>query len=131
MSFTYGSSTSALDQVRLMIFDTDSADALFSDEEINSQLSLLANDPVQVAIRLCQALASKFSRRAISKSAGKYSEDLTRIAEQYRAQAKMLQEQGGEPADSVAEQTFGDPGSAFTSDGENEFINRNYLRGED
>lgn len=131
MSFSYGSTSSALDQVRLLIFDTDSTDPLFSDEEINAQLSLLSNDPVQVAIRLCLSLAAKFSRKAVMKSAGKYSEDLTRIAQNYRDQAKMLEQMGSEPFDTVVEQTFGNVSNPWLSEGEREYIDRSFLRDGD
>lgn len=128
MSWTYGSSTSLLDQVRRKTGDTDTTDQLFSDEEVNAELSITGNDPNQAAINLLMSLAAKYSRKAISRSAGKYSEDLSRRAADLRAQAQALQEMGSEPADEVAEQTFGDPQRPWEGSQEKDLVNRQDLR---
>lgn len=121
MSFSYGSSTSNLDQVRRWIWDTDVTTQLVSDEEINSELSINSNDVRKVAANLSIMLASKFARRAISKKASKYSEDLKAISKEYREQAKIILEGGVEPWDETAEQTF-------SPKDEKIFTNKEFLR---
>lgn len=63
MTFTYSSSslTTALARVRLEIGDTDSATALFTDEEINSKLDG-ESDELLAAASLCDILATRFAR---------------------------------------------------------------------
>lgn len=128
MSFSYSSSASNLDQVRRLIWDVDSTCQIVSDEEINAELSLNSNDPIQTAKKFCIMLASKFSRRAVSKTAGKYSEDLRAIAAEYRKQAEMIQEMGAEPWDEVAEQTFGSVVHPWDGWQERQYVWRDAIR---
>lgn len=48
--------------MRLEIGDTDSTDALFTDEEINYKLTANADSIVPTVIELCDILAVRFSR---------------------------------------------------------------------
>lgn len=128
MSWSYSSSASNLDQVRRLIWDVDTTMQLLSDEEINAELSLNSSDPIQTAKKICIMLAAKFSRKAVSKSAGKYSEDLRSIASEYRKQADMLQEMGAEPWDEIAEQTFGPLDFPWQGWQEKEYVLRDMVR---
>lgn len=129
MSWSYGSSTSNLDRVRRAVGDTDTTDQQFSDEEINAELSVTGNDIQKTAYNLLMSLAAKLSRKAVSKTAGKYSEDLKSRAAEVRKQAEMLLQQG-EPHEAIAEQTFGDPSDPYSGSGEKEFLEREGLRGQ-
>lgn len=128
MSWTYSSSTSNLDRVRRAIGDTDTSDQQFSDEEVNAELSTTGGDVQMSSYNLLMSLAAKLSRRATSKTAGKYSEDLSKRAGELRAQAKMILE-NGEPHDAIAEQTFGDPTDPYSGSQEKEFLDRESQRG--
>lgn len=129
MTWSYSSSTSNLDQVRLKIGDTISTDQIFSDEEINAQLSLTGNDPVQSAYNLLMSLAAQYARKSWNKSAGKYSEDLSKRAADLRAQAKaLLDGEASIPAEEVAEQTFGDPQYPWDGSQEKDYEHRDDLR---
>lgn len=64
MTFTYSSTsvTTALAKCRLEIGDTDSASALFTDEELDVYLDARADNVLQAAADACDALATRFSR---------------------------------------------------------------------
>lgn len=130
MSWSYGDSTSLLDQVRRLIGDTDTTDQLVTDEAINSELALNSNDPIQTAKKMCLQLAARFSRKAIQRSAGKYSEDYRQVAQAFRDLAKSIEEMASEPTESVAEQTFGDPQRPWDGSQEKDYVNRDALRND-
>ena len=56
--------SSAKDQTRYLIGDTDSTDPLLNDTEIAWVLSQYNNTPINAAIRCCESIISKFSRMA-------------------------------------------------------------------
>jgi len=64
MTFTYSTAalTTPLAKVRLEIGDTDSAAALFADEEIAVKLSARADSILLTAADLCDILARRFAR---------------------------------------------------------------------
>jgi hypothetical protein len=99
--------TTSIGQVRLLIRDTDSSNALFSDEEITALLNLYDNDVKIAAANALLAISHSKALLAKYKSAGKYAEDTRSIAKELREGAKMLLELGQVPWDTVAEQTFG------------------------
>jgi hypothetical protein len=70
MTFTYSGdpSTSIRNYVRFLIHDTDSTDALFSDEELNYVISEWGNDPYKSARECAEILIARFSRLADSSS---------------------------------------------------------------
>jgi hypothetical protein len=70
MTFTYSGdpSTSTRNYVRFLIHDTDSTDALFSDEELNYVISEWGNDPYKSARECAEILIARFSRLADSSS---------------------------------------------------------------
>jgi hypothetical protein len=79
-SFTYSGDPSArgLDAVRFLINDTDSADPLMTDAEINWLLDATEQSVYQAAHDACYALAGKFARQAdTSKSVGDLSLSIT------------------------------------------------------
>lgn len=129
MSWTYSSSTSNLDRIRRLVGDTDTTDQQFSDEEINAELSITSNDIKQTAYNLLIGLATKLARRATSKSAGKYSESYANRIKDLKELATSILSAEGEPYDAIAEQTFGNPADPYAGPGENEFIDREGLRG--
>lgn len=77
MTFTYSGdpSTSTRNYVRFLISDTDSTDALFSDEELNYVISEWNNDAYKAARECAEILIARFSREAdsTSKSVGDIS----------------------------------------------------------
>jgi len=90
MPFTYSGdpSTSTRNAVRFLINDTDAADALFSDEELNYLISEWEN-VYEVARAACETLIARFNRLAdsTSKSVGDIS-----VSESYSAKAKQYQD---------------------------------------
>ena len=91
MTFTYSGdpSTSARNYVRFLLNDTDSTDALFSDEEISYVLTEWSNDSYEAARELAEILIARFSRLAdsSSKSVGDIS-----VSESYAAKGKEYQD---------------------------------------
>ncbi len=77
MTFTYSGdpSTSTRNYVRFLISDTDSTDALFSDEELNYVISEWNNDAYDAARECAEILIARFAREAdsVSKSVGDIS----------------------------------------------------------
>ena len=77
MTFTYSGdpSTSARNYVRFLLNDTDSNDALFSDEEIAYVLTEWGGDAYDAARELAEILIARFARLAdsTSKSVGDIS----------------------------------------------------------
>ena len=74
MSFTYNLST-AVGQVRLLIGDTDSTTAIFSDEELTALLSMQSGDLFMTAALALRRIAANKALLAKAVSAGNYSED--------------------------------------------------------
>ena len=70
MTFTYSGdpSTSTRNYVRFLIHDTDSTDALFSDEELNYVISEWSGDAYNAARECAEILIARFSRLADSSS---------------------------------------------------------------
>lgn len=91
MTFTYTGdpSVSDRDKVRFLIGDTDSTDALVSDEEIEWSLGE-AGSIYQAAHDLCTVIASKFARLATSKSVGDLSLSYADRAETYHRLADRM-----------------------------------------
>lgn len=91
MTFTYSGdpSTSTRNAVRFLINDTDSTDALFSDEELNYLISEWGTNTYEIARAACETLVSRFNRLAdsTSKSVGDIS-----VSESYTAKAKQYQD---------------------------------------
>ena len=71
MSWSYDLSqlTLPLNQVRFMIGDTNSADPLLSDQEVNLTIAL-RYDLYGAAADCCRALATQFSRKVDSSQGG-------------------------------------------------------------
>lgn len=91
MSFSYSGNPGAsdLDQVRFLIQDTDSTDAEFTNEEINSVLSSLSAP--QAAISLVDRLIAKYARKASNKKVGDLSIDYSQRIDALKALKKALQ----------------------------------------
>jgi hypothetical protein len=84
----------AKDRIRFLTGDTDEAEALFSDEEIEAVLSQ-TNDETAAALQLARALAARFSRRADASIAG-VRENLSQLAGHYWTLADRLERQRAE-----------------------------------
>lgn len=130
MSFTYDTTTS-VGKVRLNIGDTSNSPttALFTDEEINSILTQVDGDISAATGRLLMIIANSQAKLAKAIKAGNYSEDRKSVAAELRAQAKEWLEMGNVPYDTIAEQTFGPLDNPFEGKEEQEFIERENLRG--
>ena len=91
MTFTYSGdpSTSTRNYVRFLISDTDSTDALFSDEELNYVITEWNGDAYEAARECAEILIARFAREAdsLSKSVGdisvseSYSQKITHYKE--------------------------------------------------
>ena len=67
MTWSYsviGLTTNKKNQVRLMIGDTDTADQLIQDEEIELYLLQNSDEVIPSAVDCCEAIAAEFSRQA-------------------------------------------------------------------
>jgi hypothetical protein len=72
----------------------------------------------------------KYTKNSSSKKAGSYSEDTTGRADAYRALVKQLSDEADEPWDETAEFTHGDPGDPYRGKDAQDYLNREYLRGD-
>jgi hypothetical protein len=123
MTWSYNTSlTTKKDEVRLKIADTDTNSQEFSDEEINAVLAKKGNDVVQASIELATSLYAKYSKKAVSKRAGAYSEDTKARAQFYKDLIATLAEAATEPWDEAAEYTHGSKAA------EDDFVQREDLR---
>lgn len=88
MAFTYtgNPADSILDALRFMLRDTDIANALLTDEEINYIVANYKTINMQLAIGFRQCAAT-LSRQAIKRSLGPSSEDNTKRVSFYEAMA--------------------------------------------
>ena len=94
MTFTWTGdpSASTIEQVRAEIFDTDSTNALFTDEWIEYVLTL-EHTVLNTAARLCEQLSVKYSS-AVSRAIGPLRVDLSDKAKFYAERAKELRKRG-------------------------------------
>lgn len=77
-------SSSAKDQVRFLIGDTEFKSPLLLDEEINYILNIYNQFPMNAAIRACETVIAKFSRMA-DETAGQVSISFSQRAKAYRS----------------------------------------------
>lgn len=70
------------DAVRFLIGDTEERDPILKDAEIRWILTEYSNSPIQSAIRCCEVIAAKFSRRC-DETVGSVSLKLSQKATQY------------------------------------------------
>ena len=91
MTFTYSGdpTTSTRNKVRFLINDTVTADALFSDEELDYLITEWGTNVYEICRAACETLVSRFSRLAdsTSKSVGDIS-----VSESYTAKSKQYQD---------------------------------------
>lgn len=97
MTFTYSGdpSTSTRNYVRFLLNDTDSTDALFSDEELNYVISEWNSDAYEAARECAEILIARFAREAdsSSKSVGdiSVSESYSQKIQHYKELALSIQ----------------------------------------
>lgn len=91
MSWSYSGdpSDSPKDYVRFLIGDTDRDEPLLDNEEIAVFLKLYNNAPMNAAIRCCEQIAAKFSRR-VNEAVGQVRMDFSQAAKAYRDMAMDL-----------------------------------------
>ncbi len=87
----YDVSTS-LGRARFHASDTLDTDYIWSDDEVNYALSLSGNVPTSAAAYLLETLAIDQARIAYHIKIGRFSKDLTHIAEELRLSAATLRE---------------------------------------
>lgn len=105
MAATYtAGSTSGKDLVRLLIADTDTANALLSDEELTALLSVFADNHYYAAARALEiiAISETLVLKKISILKGDLSTDGPAVAKALRDAAKVLREEGASQSDSFA-----------------------------
>ena len=128
-SFSYDTRLStAKDEVRLKLNDTDPSAFEFSDNEINAVLGKASNDVLQATILLAKSLVFKYTKSAVYKKAGPYWEDSTKRADLYRQVVIDLCEEADEPWDEVSEFTHGDPMNPFREKDEMDYLHREWRR---
>ena len=112
MSATYSGNpaSSPRDAVRLLIGDTDVAEALLQDEEIDWLLSRQPNVELAAA-DACEAIAAKFARQADTTN-GDLSVRASQRAEAYRQRAADLRRRAGRRARWFVGGATRDPGAA-------------------
>jgi hypothetical protein len=95
MSWTYSEdpNTSPKDYVRFLIGDTDREEPLISDQEIIVFLNNYNQGVIMSAIRCCETIAAKFSRR-VNESVGQVKMDFSQAAKAYREMALDLRRRG-------------------------------------
>lgn len=91
MSWTYSGdpTVSKKDQVRFLIGDTDKTEPLLDDQEINYFLGQYNQGAINAAIRCCEQIAAKFSRR-VNEAVGQVRMDFSQAAKAYRDMAMDL-----------------------------------------
>lgn len=91
MSWSYSGDpeSSPKDYVRFLIGDTESCEPLLSDQEIQTFLSLYNNGVIMSAMRCCETIAAKFSRR-VSEAVGQVRMEFQQAAKAYRDMALDL-----------------------------------------
>lgn len=88
-TYSYNPEETPKDAVRFLIGDTDKNDPLLQDEEIKSFLDQYSNGVIYSAMRCCEAIAAKFSRR-VSESVGQIKMEFQQAAKAYRDMALDL-----------------------------------------
>jgi hypothetical protein len=89
--------TEARELLRLQISDNDPADQLFSDDELDTFLTIAGDDVRLAAIECCKALAMRFARKAsltLTSGGDSVKRDYSRMAADYTALAETLKSQG-------------------------------------
>lgn len=91
MAFTYSfdPDTSPKDGVRFLIGDTDREEPLLDDMEIQSFLNMYNQGVLMSAMRCCETIAAKFSRR-VNEAVGQVRMDFSQAAKAYRDMALDL-----------------------------------------
>lgn len=91
MSWSYSGDPEASpkDNVRFLIGDTDRDEPLLNDEEIQSFLNKYNQGSLMAAMRCCETIAAKFSRR-VSEQVGQVKMEFQQAASGYRAMALDL-----------------------------------------
>lgn len=92
-SYSGDPSTSDKDAVRFMVGDTNNADQLMQDEEINFAVAR-EGSALKAAVVIARAIAAKFSRQA-DKAVGDLRIDLSQKAKAYHALAAQLEQEAG------------------------------------
>jgi hypothetical protein len=92
MSYTYDPTT-AIGQIRLISFDSDSMNVQLQDEDIAAFLALESNSVRRAAAMVLDRLATKFAMVQGAVKLLDLEVDGTKVAAEFRAQAKDLRRQ--------------------------------------
>lgn len=100
MTWTFSDSdiSTNLAKVRVLIGDTDTTDQLLSDEIVNYFLTARASNLNLAAADACDAIASKFARKADFRN-GALAVSASQRAKAYTAKAQELRERDGSLAE--------------------------------
>lgn len=102
MTFTYDNTLSTnLAKVRFRIGDTDSADPLFTDEEIGALLSS-EGSVLKAALACCRSLAARFARKA-DAAIGMVRENLSQVSKRFGELCGDLESQISAEAEASAD----------------------------
>ncbi len=121
MATTYDLTT-AVGQVRLQISDTDVADAIFSDEELQVFLDANSDDVLLASAQALRSIAASAARMAKLRKTLNFTADTRQVAESLLKTANELQKQ----ANSVV--AFGNAQLAVTPDNVLGIVHKKALR---
>lgn len=91
MSWSYAGPTTAKDEVRFLVGDTDSSDPLLTDEEITYLLGKYSNGVFNASIRACETIMAKFARLA-DEAVGQVKINYSQKSESYRKMIDNLRQ---------------------------------------
>lgn len=108
MSFSFDLSNN-IGKVRNLIGDDTQSSALFTDESINSFLSITGNDLFATAAMCCRRIATNKALLAKKRTAGNFSEDTSFLYKAYLDMAKEFEQNSRDiPADAQSEEILND-----------------------
>ena len=88
-SYSFNPASSAKDELRFRVGDTNSKDPLLHDEEINFLLKKYNNFVLNAALEACETIISKFSRLA-DETVGSVSKSFSQKAQAYFKTMEMI-----------------------------------------
>jgi hypothetical protein len=88
-NYSFNPESSAKDEVRFLVGDTNSKQPLLQDEEITYLLNKYNNYPLNASVRACEMIIAKFSRMA-DETVGSVSKSFSQMATAYFKTMEML-----------------------------------------
>ncbi len=93
MSYSGNPASSSLDMVRFLLGDTDTDAELLTDQEIEALLTVYNDDVYATAVACAWSLAGKYARK-VDRSVGDLRISYGQTADNFRALATQLENQG-------------------------------------